>query len=187
MPAGNLGPRRGSGNPKLSTGQREGSAWRAAFPEAWPELAKLGVKTVIDLRRVDEHDTVAEARAVEAAGMRYVNVPMKGVVAPSEEQIAKVLALMHSEGKVFVHCKRGADRTGAVIACYRIEHHCWAPKQALSEAKSLGMRWTQMGLKSYVNSFKINKVADSRATPGCNCGLPQAASSQGSGQPSNPF
>ena len=55
--------------------------------EAWPGLAKLGVKTVIDLRREDEHSTAAEARDVAAAGMKYVNLPMKGVVAPAKIQI----------------------------------------------------------------------------------------------------
>lgn len=121
--------------------------------EAWPNLAKLGVKTVVDLRREDEHSTAAEAQAVTAAGMTYINVPMKGVVAPTNEQIAKVLALLNSEDRVFVHCHRGADRTGAVIACYRIAHDRWAPKQALSEAKSFGMAWTQLGLKHYVMDF----------------------------------
>ncbi len=61
---------------------------------------------MIDLRRTDEHDTVEEAKAVQAAGMKYVNIPMKGVVAPSEMQIAQALASLHSDGKVFIHCKR---------------------------------------------------------------------------------
>ena len=121
--------------------------------EAWPGLANLGVKTVIDLRRTDEHSTAEEARAVEAAGMRYVNVPMKGVVAPSNEQIARVLDLLNSDEPVFVHCRRGSDRTGAVIACYRIQHDGWQSKQALNEAKSFGMSWTQVGLKDYVKAF----------------------------------
>ena len=30
--------------------------------EAWPSLAKLGVKTVIDLRREDEHSTARKPR-----------------------------------------------------------------------------------------------------------------------------
>lgn len=123
-------------------------------PEAWQGLASIGVKTVVDLRREDEHATAAEAQAVTAAGMKYVNVPMKGVVAPSNEQIAKVLALLDSEGPVFVHCKRGSDRTGAVIACYRIAHDRWARQQALQEAKSFGMGSLQIGLKHYVMSFQ---------------------------------
>ena len=106
---------------------------------AWPGLAKIGVKTVIDLRRPDEHSTTDEARAVEAAGMKYINVPTKVVVAQKYEQITKVLTVLHSEE----HCKRGSDRTGAVIACYRIAHE-GCPNQALNEAKSFdtgGPRW----------------------------------------------
>ena len=58
---------------------------------AWPDLAKLGVKTVIDLRQVSEHSTTAEAQAVKAAGMHYVNSPWDGFQTPRGEQIARVL------------------------------------------------------------------------------------------------
>ncbi len=123
-------------------------------PESWQSLAKMGVKTVVDLRREDEHSTAEEAKAVMAAGMKYVNVPMKGVVAPSDAQIAKVLALLNSQEPVFVHCKKGADRTGTVIACYRISHDRWQRQQALKEAKSHGMGLVQVGLKRYILDFQ---------------------------------
>jgi len=126
-------------------------------PEAWQNLAKMGVKTVIDLRREDEHSTAAEAQA--AAGMSYVNVPMKGVVAPTNEQISKVLTLLGSKDPVFVHCKRGADRTGAVIACYRIAHDRWQRERALEEAKSYGMGLVQLGLKHYIMGFQPDMIA----------------------------
>ena len=132
---------------------------------SWQNLAQLGVKIVIDLRRPDEHSTGAEAQAVAAAGMRYINVPMKGVVAPSADEMTKILSVLDSPEKVLVHCHRGADRTGAVIACYRISHDHWQNQQALSEAKSLGMRWTQMGLKKFILSFQPNTTAR-RGAPG---------------------
>ena len=123
--------------------------------QAWPNLAHLGVKTVIDLRLEDEHPTALEAKAVEAAGMRYVNIPMHGIIAPSDDQVAKVLALFDSaaEGSVFVHCRRGADRTGTVVACYRMMHDGWDNLKAFKEAKAYGMSWTQIGMKHYVLSF----------------------------------
>ena len=141
--------------------------FRGAQPpsQAWQTLAKLGVKIVIDLRRTDEHSTDVEAREVAAAGMKYFNFPMKGVVAPSDEQVSKILALLDSQESVFIHCKRGADRTGAVIACYRIAHDRWQPKQALNEAKSLGMGWGQVGLKRYVMSFQPKVASVSAASP----------------------
>src|SRR4051794_10704600 len=66
--------------------------YRGAQPsdDGFKNLAKLGVKTVIDLRLPVEHSTDAEERAVKAAGMRYINIPMQGVVSPSEQSIAKV-------------------------------------------------------------------------------------------------
>lgn len=120
----------------------------------WQSLAKLGIKTVVDLRRTDEHSPAEEAKAVAAAGLNYFNVPMKGVVAPTDEQITKVLTLLDSTEPVFVHCHRGADRTGTVIACYRIAHDGWEPRRALNEARSLGMGWVQLGLKRYIMTFQ---------------------------------
>ena len=133
--------------------------------EGFQALAKLGVKTILDLRREDEHSTKTEEQLVKAAGMRYVNVPMVGVVAPSEDQISKVLALLDSttEGPVFVHCKRGADRTGTVIACYRIAHDRWGNQKALDEAKADGMSFLQIGMKRYVRSFR--PASESAAAP----------------------
>lgn len=150
-------------------------------PEAWGSLAKMGVKTVIDLRREDEHPTAEEARAVGALGMSYVNLPMKGVVAPSDEQITKALALLDSQGPVFVHCQRGSDRTGTVIACYRISHDGWQRPQALKEAKSYGMGLVQVGLKHYILSFQPMHPQQTVGEPIQGAGAPKATT-PGSGQ-----
>ncbi len=123
----------------------------------WQSLSKLGVKTVIVLRRENEdgeHSTRAEKQAVEAAGMRYVHVPMNGVVAPTDAQVAQVLALFNSPEPVFVHCKKGKDRTGTVVACYRIAHDGWKNEKALEEAKSHGIHWIEVGMKRYIASFR---------------------------------
>ncbi len=122
--------------------------------EGFQSLAKLGVKTVIDLRRPTEHATDLEAAAVKAAGMRYVNVPMQGIVAPDEKDILKILDMLGSKEPVFVHCKEGKDRTGTVIACYRMAHDGWDNRKALSEAKSYGMHWFEPGMKAYILSFR---------------------------------
>lgn len=117
-------------------------------------LAKLGVKVVIDLREPGERSR-AEERVVAAAGMRYVNVPMSGLTPPSQVQTDTILALMEdpNSGPVFVHCMRGADRTGAVIAAYRIDHDKWDAAQALREALADGMSWFQVPRQNYIKAF----------------------------------
>ncbi len=141
----------------------------------WNSLAKLGVKTVIDLRREAEngdHSPNREQRAVEAAGMHYLNVPMNGIVAPSDEQIAKVLAVLDSGQAVFVHCRQGKDRTGTVIACYRIAHDHWTNEKAYREAQSYGLHWVEFGMKRYIQAFRA-----SGALPRVEAGLqPQTTS-----------
>lgn len=76
------------------------------------------------------------------------------IVAPTTGQIAKIMALLDSDGEVFIHLERGADRTGAVIACNRIAHDGWRNQQALQEAKPFGMGPLQIGLKHYVMAFQ---------------------------------
>src|SRR5262249_5980552 len=58
-------------------------------------LASLGVKTIIDLRLPDEHSRAEEKKLVESLGMRYVNVPLKGLSAPSSPDVAKILAIFN--------------------------------------------------------------------------------------------
>jgi tyrosine-protein phosphatase SIW14 len=130
--------------------------YRGAQPEGegWASLAKLGVKTVIDLRPDNEHSCKAEKQAVEAAGMHYVNVPLNGMHAPPNDKISKALDLLtDAKDPVFVHCRRGADRTGTVIACYRITHDGWTNRRALQEAISYGMSWAEFGMQHYVRTF----------------------------------
>jgi tyrosine-protein phosphatase SIW14 len=120
--------------------------------QGFKNLAGLGIKTVVDLRLIGEHSQADEQRAVEANAMRYVSVPMKGMSTPTNEQVSTVLALLGDKaaGPVFVHCRRGADRTGTIIACYRILHDRWENQKALSEARSYGMSWFEHALQQYV-------------------------------------
>jgi tyrosine-protein phosphatase SIW14 len=126
--------------------------YRGAQPNAkgFDGLAKLGIKTVIDLR-----GEKSERAAVETAGMHYVRLPWSGYKAPADSQITAVLSLLNdnSAWPVFVHCRRGADRTGTAIACYRIVHDHWTNQQALAEAKSFGMSGMEAAMQHFILRF----------------------------------
>jgi protein-tyrosine phosphatase len=48
-------------------------------------------------------------------------------------------ALDPANQPVFVHCEKGEDRTGALVAIYRIVKQGWTPERAYAEACSLGL------------------------------------------------
>jgi tyrosine-protein phosphatase SIW14 len=124
-------------------------------PEGLQYLAKIGVRTVLDLRHHDERSS-KEEQMVTALGMRYVNVPMTGLTPPTDAQISRILSLLDdgTAGAVFVHCRRGADRTGSVIAAYRISHDHWTNLRALAEAMSDGMSIFQIPRQHYILAFQ---------------------------------
>jgi len=140
--------------------------FRGAQPsgQGFAQLAKLGVKTIVDLResggRADR-----EKQEVEAEGMRYFSFPLSGYGAPADSAMAKLLALLDDQtsGPVFVHCRRGADRTGTVMACYRIVHDHWENAKALAEAKAFHMSWTERAMEAYIQHFKAPASATTAA------------------------
>jgi len=127
--------------------------YRGAQPtaEGFEALAKMGIKTIVDLRR-EEAQARQEQQVVESLGMKFVSVRMQ-MGAPTDEQISRVMQELDSDaGPVFVHCHGGRDRTGTVIACYRETHDEWDSQKALSEANLDGMR-RDAAMRKYVQKF----------------------------------
>ncbi|HJU53501.1 MAG TPA: tyrosine-protein phosphatase [Pyrinomonadaceae bacterium] len=117
-------------------------------------LAALGVNTIINLRDDDERAS-AEGREAQAAGLHYFNVPFGRLGRPTDEQMERVLALINApeNGVVFVHCAKGQDRTGTVVAIYRITHDHWTGEQAKKEAEHYGMKFWQRWMKDYIQDY----------------------------------
>ncbi len=118
------------------------------------QLAKMGVKTVINLRGED-HLSKKEEKWTTDAGMKFINVSLSNWFEPKDADIEKIVSLIDDAENqpVFVHCKRGADRTGTVIAVYRMTHENWTAKEANKEAKKFGFGWWQVWMKDYINDY----------------------------------
>jgi protein tyrosine/serine phosphatase len=115
-------------------GQMDERFFRGARPQAedYQALAQLGVKTIIDLT---DNSRATEQPEVEAAGLRYVNIPMEDKSYPSMDQVNQFLKVVNdpATGKFFVHCAGGRHRTGVMGAVYRFTHDNWTLNQALAE------------------------------------------------------
>ncbi len=117
-------------------------------------LKRLGIKTVVNLRNNDARAKQEETSA-GVAGLRYFNFPLARWNCPQDKEIEQVLSIINNPTNqpVFVHCQRGADRTGVVIAVYRMTHDGWTSEQAKAEAKGYGLKPWQLGMKDYIHDF----------------------------------
>jgi protein tyrosine phosphatase (PTP) superfamily phosphohydrolase (DUF442 family) len=137
------------------------------FRGAQPDLAgfkylrDLGVRTIINLREAKDAERLNERQIVESLGMKYVNIPIKdgnfftrSRRIPPEAIRSFFQAIDASDpGAVFVHCHRGADRTGALVSFYRIVRHNWDSVRAYAEARQIGMRSWYKGLQQQIEEF----------------------------------
>ncbi len=103
-------------------------------------LARMGVRTIVSLRRPSAAMD-AERRLAERLGMRWVNIPVYAWWRPSRAQIQQFLAIARDPAQrpVFVHCRFGQNRSGMMVAAYRIVQQGWTPSHAYAEGLRLGM------------------------------------------------
>jgi protein tyrosine/serine phosphatase len=137
------------------------SIYRGSQPksEDFPKLAQMGIRTVLDLRGGRIHKP-RERRRVEAAGMRYISIRLSGIFPPKNWQIAQVLAVLEdpANAPIFVHCWRGDDRVGLLIACYRMDHDQWTNFHAFEEARHEGLNPLEVLLRRYVRNFNPSQI-----------------------------
>ena len=116
-------------------------------------LKTLNVTTVINLRATsDAWDE--EAGICRELGMDYVNLPWSPFTPPSAASLQRALdTIAQSQGATFVHCAFGCDRSGLLVACYRIRHG-ETNDVALNDARMHGLSPILTGLVDYIKTFR---------------------------------
>jgi protein-tyrosine phosphatase len=104
-------------------------------PTGLKALAKIGVNIVVDLHA----NNASEEKEVRRLGMQYVAIPWH-CPWPKDEVFVKFLKLIQENKgkKVFVHCRLGDDRTGMMVAAYRMAEEGWTAGEAMNEMRSFG-------------------------------------------------
>ena len=158
-PAGPAAPQGGLEN----FGVVDDHIFRGAQPSASgiQTLKALGVAAVIDLTLPDRIGEAEKAEA-QANGLTYLNLPMDSLAAPAPEQVAAILSVItNTPGKVFLHCRAGKDRTGTIVACYRMTQCNWTNEEALSEANRFKMAAGAVAMKEFISAFgKSSSVSE---------------------------
>jgi tyrosine-protein phosphatase SIW14 len=124
-------------------------------PEGFHSLALRGTEIVVDLR--DEGNRQAEKESVTQNGMKYIGIPWS-CQAPSDSVTAQFLQAIreNTDKKIFVHCQHGIDRTGLMIAAYRMADQGWTPEQARHEMEAYGFDYAHRSWCGAVDSYETS-------------------------------
>jgi tyrosine-protein phosphatase SIW14 len=128
---------------------------------AW--LKRLGIKTVLNLRHFHGE---TERALVESAGIAYKRVALESSDVPTAQQLAQIMKtiLDPTLRPLYVHCQHGVDRTGTVMAVYRMEIDRWTNVAALAEMDYFGAHKLWRDLRDFVRRYRpLGKYRDATA------------------------
>ena len=132
-------------------------------PEGFAELKRLGVRTVVNLR--DHH---SDRDDIQGLGLRYVHIPCE----TSDPDLANVVTFLKvatdpANQPVFVHCMHGSDRTGMMVASYRMVVEGWPRDKALAELPAFGFHPMWRDIREFLQALDPNAVqAALQSAPG---------------------
>ena len=133
--------------------------YRSAQPDLdqlW-RLRAAGFASVVSFRE-SEADVAREAAACAELGLAYHHLPWDGHDKHIDpELVSEFLEILGDPANlpVLVHCKRGAERTGTLLAVYRIEHDGWSADVAYEEMRQYKFRPIWFGhLKRFVLEYE---------------------------------
>lgn len=139
--------------------------YRGAQPTAqgMKELKAMGIKTVLNLRSFH-----SDASLVSRGDLKLARLHMKPWHAEDEDVVAFLKIVSNTNNlPVFVHCERGADRTGMICAMYRVAICGWTKEAAIKEMKEGGFKFNPgwQNLVHYVEHADVEKLKKRAGIP----------------------
>jgi len=132
--------------------------YRSAQPneEGMKNLEKMGIKTVINLRTFH-----SDLDKIKKTGLLYEELSVKPWHI-EDEDVIKVLRIIkkRENGPFLMHCWRGADRLGLMVAMFRIIEQGWTKDEAIQEMVKggYGFHASWRNIIDYVQNVDVERI-----------------------------
>lgn len=113
------------------------------------DLKALGIRSILNLRRYNSDPT-----ALEKAGFKLIVERMEADDLTVDHLVAALRQFREAPKPVMLHCWHGSDRTGSVVAAYRIVFQNWTPAAALDELRHGGYGYHEKWFPNIVTLFE---------------------------------
>lgn len=119
-------------------------------------LEQMNIKTVINLRYFH-----SDIDSLAGTNLNSQEIPL-GILPPSEEALLQFLqtTIDTSKTPALVHCYAGSDRTGVMVATYRIIVQNWSKEKAIEEMMrgGYGFKWFLFHLALWINTLDVEEI-----------------------------
>ena len=130
--------------------------YRSAQParEGFAEVRRRGIRTIINLRNVS-----SDRDGLKGLALRYLHIHF-APWHPEDEDVVKFLKVVTDPKRqpVLVHCQHGADRTGTMVAIYRVYIEGWRMEEAMQELPRFGFHSIWLNLKDYLEKLDTQRL-----------------------------
>lgn len=119
-------------------------------------ISALGIRTIINLQTGASE---TETKWCYRTGMGLIDLSLNGILPPSRDTVEFAIEVLGNKtlAPIFLHCRHGRERTGFVIAAYRMLIDKWPFDRAYKEWLQLGCKWPQKWLwKNALRSYAID-------------------------------
>lgn len=147
------------------------------------ELRQFNIRTVINLQGGDLNNRLwapiirrwepgeipesiqRERELVEEYGMNFLSIPVNSLKPFTDKESRDVDVALEAMGDpdarpIYIHCEYGRDRTGLLIALYKVKYMDWAPIDAYREWLRMGHSRVARVFTGSLDEFYFRKVAE---------------------------
>lgn len=121
------------------------------------DLQALGIRSLLNLRHYH-----TDPKKFEQAGFLLLHQGMEADELTVDDLVAALRLIRTAPKPVMVHCWHGSDRTGSVVAAYRIVFQNWTPAAALDELRHGGFGYHEKSFPNIITLFKTLDATDLR-------------------------
>ena len=106
------------------------SLYRSEQPskKGFKALESAGIETIINFRRFRNDSSKARGTDLD-----LVHLPMRTAKLEEADIVEALKAINLAQKPILIHCWHGSDRTGVVVAAYRIVFEDWSKEKAIAE------------------------------------------------------
>ncbi|MXV13923.1 protein tyrosine phosphatase [Pedobacter sp. HMF7056] len=119
------------------------------------EFEKTGIREVINLRRLRN-----DRKKAKNTKLALHHIPMKAAAINNAEVMKALTLIRDRKGPVLIHCWHGSDRTGMLVAMYRMVFQDWTKDDAINEMTkgNFGFHSVYQNIVTYVRAADISAI-----------------------------